>query len=144
MNIPYIFDPGQGMPMFNEDELKFFSDNSMWIVMNDYEFKMYTDITGLSVKDLVETNKTIIITNGEKGSKIFSLGQELSIPTPKVNEPKDPTGCGDAYRAGMIYGISKNMSLEKIGELSSKLGALKVKTFGTQNHQITEEIKKLL
>ena len=72
MNIPYIFDPGQGMPMFNKDELKFFSDNSMWIVMNDYEFKMYTEITGLSVKDLVETNKTIIITNGEKGSKIFS------------------------------------------------------------------------
>ena len=144
MNIPYIFDPGQGMPMFNKDELKFFSDNSMWLVMNDYEFKMYNEITGLSVKDLVETNKTIIITNGEKGSKIFSLGQELSIPTPKVNEPKDPTGCGDAYRAGMIYGISKNMSLEKIGELSSKLGALKVKTFGTQNHQITEEIKKLL
>ena len=77
MNIPYIFDPGQGMPMFNKDELKFFSDNSMWIVMNDCGFKMYNEITGLSVKGFGRNNKTIIITNGEKVLKYFLQNRSL-------------------------------------------------------------------
>ena len=132
------------MPMFNKDELKFFSENSSWIIMNDYEFKMYNDITGVTPADIIKDKKVLVITDGENGSNIFSFDQKLNISTPKVDLPKDPTGCGDAYRAGVIYGIMKDMSLEKIGELSSALGALKVKSFGTQNHTIDSDIKKLL
>ena len=144
MNVPYVFDPGQGMPMFNKEELEFFTKNASWVVMNDYEFKMYSEITSFTIQNIVQNGKVLVITNGEKGSNIFTDKENLSIQTPKVESPKDPTGCGDAYRAGIIYGIMKSMSLEAIGELSSELGALKVKSFGTQNHKISDNIKKLL
>lgn len=144
MNVPYVFDPGQGMPMFNKEELEFFTSNASWIIMNDYEFKMYCEITSFTVSNIVQNDKTLIITNGDKGSNIFKAKSSLSISTPKIELPKDPTGCGDAYRAGLVYGIMKNMSLEAIGELSSALGALKVQSFGTQNHTINNDIKKLL
>ena len=144
MKVPYVFDPGQGMPMFNKDELNFFSDNASWIIMNDYEFKMYNEITGNTPSDIISNNKVLVVTDGDNGSNIFTIDKKLNISTPKVEDPKDPTGCGDAYRAGIIYGIMKDMPLEKIGELSSELGALKVKSFGTQNHTIDNNIKKLL
>ena len=144
MNVPYVFDPGQGMPMFNKEELEFFTTNASWVVMNDYEFKMYSEITSFTIQNIVQNGKVLVITNGEKGSNIFTDKENLSIQTPKVESPKDPTGCGDAYRAGIIYGIMKSMPLEAIGELSSELGALKVKSFGTQNHKISDNIKKLL
>ena len=144
MNVAYVFDPGQGMPMFNKEELEFFTTNASWVVMNDYEFKMYSEITSFTIQNIVQNGKVLVITNGEKGSNIFTDKENLSIQTPKVESPKDPTGCGDAYRAGIIYGIMKSMSLEAIGELSSELGALKVKSFGTQNHKISDNIKKLL
>lgn len=144
MNVPYVFDPGQGMPMFNKEELEFFTTSASWVVMNDYEFKMYSEITSFTIQNIVQNGKVLVITNGEKGSNIFTDKENLSIQTPKVESPKDPTGCGDAYRAGIIYGIMKSMSLEAIGELSSELGALKVKSFGTQNHKISDNIKKLL
>jgi len=144
MKIPYIFDPGQGMPMFNKDELNFFTENASWVIMNNYEFKMYKENTGFSSSDIVKKNKILIITDGDKGSKIFTNNKKLDIPAIKVDMPKDPTGCGDAYRAGLVYGIMKDMSLEKIGELSSALGAHKVKSFGTQNHKIDNSIKRLL
>ena len=144
MNVPYVFDPGQGMPMFKKEELEFFTTNASWVVMNDYEFKMYSEITSFTIQNIVQNGKVLVITNGEKGSNIFTDKENLSIQTPKVEFPKDPTGCGDAYRAGIIYGIMKSMSLEAIGELSSELGALKVKSFGTQNHKISDNIKKLL
>ena len=119
MNVPYVFDPGQGMPMFNKEELEFFTTNASWVVMNDYEFKMYSEITSFTIQNIVQNGKVLVITNGEKGSNIFTDKENLSIQTPKVESPKDPTGCGDAYRAGIIYGIMKSMSLEAIGELSS-------------------------
>lgn len=144
MNVPYIFDPGQGMPMFNKDELDFFSNHASWIVMNDYEFKMFSEITTLSISEIIKNNKILVVTNGEKGSTIFTKNETFKIPTPKINKPKDPTGCGDAYRAGIVYGIMNKMSIEKIGQLSSELGALKVQSYGTQNHSIDNTIKKLL
>ena len=144
MKVPYVFDPGQGMPMFNKEELVFFTDNASWVVMNDYEFKMYNEMTGYTPADVIQNNKTLVITNGDQGSNIFTENKKLNVTTPKVDNPKDPTGCGDAYRAGIMYGIMNNMSLERIGELSSELGALKVKSYGTQNHIIGKEIKKLL
>ena len=144
MGVPYVFDPGQGMPMFKKDELDFFAKNSSWIIMNDYEFKMFHEVTGFTPSDLIKNDKVLIITNGDKGSNIFKKNEKLNIPTPEVDDPKDPTGCGDAYRAGLVYGIMNEMTLDKMGELSSALGALKVKSYGTQNHIITNDIKKLL
>ncbi len=144
MKVPYIFDPGQGLPMFNKNELNFFNKNENWIIMNDYEFKLYCDITCLTVKDIAIKDKILIVTNGSKGSSIFTEKTHFNITAPKVENPKDPTGCGDAYRAGLVYGILEKMSLEKIGELSSALGALKVSCYGTQNHKINKEIKSLL
>ena len=144
MNVPYIFDPAQGMPMFNKEELDFFSNHASWIVMNDYEFKMFSEITTLSISEIIKNNKILVVTNGEKGSTIFTKNETFKIPTPKIHKPKDPTGCGDAYRAGIVYGIMNKMSIEKIGQLSSELGALKVKSYGTQNHSIDNTIKKLL
>ena len=144
MGVPYVFDPGQGMPMFKKDELDFFAKNSSWIIMNDYEFKMFHAVTGFTPSDLIKNDKVLIITNGDKGSNIFKKNEKLNIPTPEVDDPKDPTGCGDAYRAGLVYGIMNEMTLDKMGELSSALGALKVKSYGTQNHIITNDIKKLL
>ena len=144
MKVPYVFDPGQGMPMFNKEELVFFTDNASWVVMNDYEFKMYNEMTGYTPADVIQNNKTLVITNGDQGSNIFTENKKLNISAPKVDNPKDPTGCGDAYRAGIMYGIMNDMPLDKIGELSSELGALKVKSYGTQNHIIGKEIKKLL
>lgn len=144
MNVPYIFDPGQGMPMFNKDELEFFSNHALWIVMNDYEFKMFSDITAFNTSDIVKKNKILVVTNGHKGSTIVTKDRTYEIQAPKVSNPKDPTGCGDAYRAGIIYGLINKMPIEKIGQLSSELGALKVKSYGTQNHSIDSSIKKLL
>ena len=141
MKVPYVFDPGQGMPMFNKDELNFFSDNASWVVMNDYEFKMYNEITGYTPADVIQNNKTLVITNGDQGSNIFTENKKLNIDNFKVDNPKDPTGCGDAYRAGIMYGIMNNMPLEKIGELSSALGALKAKSYGTQNHIMEQKLK---
>jgi len=144
MKIPYVFDPGQGMPMFNRDELIFFSDNANWIIMNDYEFKLYNEVTGINYKDITQQGKILIVTNGKDGSVIYDKENTYNIPTKKISDAKDPTGCGDAYRAGLIYGIMNKMPIEKIGELSSALGALKVSHYGTQNHTLSSEIKKLL
>jgi len=144
MKIPYVFDPGQGMPMFNRDELIFFSDNANWIIMNDYEFKLYNEVTGINYKDITQQGKILIVTKGKDGSVIYDKENIHNIPTKKISDAKDPTGCGDAYRAGLIYGIMNKMPIEKIGELSSALGALKVSHYGTQNHILSNEIKKLL
>jgi len=144
MKIPYVFDPGQGMPMFNRDELIFFSDNANWIIMNDYEFKLYNEVTGINYKDITQQGKILIVTKGKDGSVIYDKENIHNIPTKKISDVKDPTGCGDAYRAGLIYGIMNKMPIEKIGELSSALGALKVSHYGTQNHILSNEIKKLL
>ncbi len=135
--IPFIFDPGQGMPMFNGDELMELVELAEWITLNDYEAKMMEERTGLAPEQLAEKVKALIVTQGGDGSKIYTDGKALNIPSAKPREVVDPTGCGDAYRAGLLYGLSEGLDLETTGRIASLLGATKVEAAGTQNHAFT-------
>ena len=132
--IPFIFDPGKGLPMFNKDELLNFINKATYITVNYYEAEMLSKNSGLSFKEIGHQVDALIITKGASGSIIISNDKEINIPAFKVSNPIDPTGCGDAYRAGIAYGITHHWDWNKTGELASALAALKVKSKGGQNH----------
>ena len=135
--IPFIFDPGQGMPMFNGEELLEFVELADWITLNDYEAKLMEERTGLTPDELAEKVKALIITKGGDGSLIYTEGNILEIPAAKPKAVLDPTGCGDAYRAGLLYGLSEGLDWETTGRIASLIGAIKIETAGTQNHAFT-------
>jgi adenosine kinase len=138
--IPFIFDPGQGLPMFNGQDLQNFIKQASYVTVNDYEAQMLQEKTGKKVEELARSVKAFIVTLGSKGSVIYlANGQQLEIPCVKVNNVVDPTGCGDAYRAGLLYGISTGMDWEVTGRLASLMGALKIEQRGAQNHQFNRE-----
>lgn len=139
MNVPFIFDPGQGMPMFSSDELKNFIKQASWIALNDYESQMLADKTGLSITEIANEVKALIITKGKEGSEIYVNNEIIKIIPTKACETLDPTGCGDAYRAGLIFGIMNNLDWKSTGQLASVLGAIKVAHLGTQNHSFDIE-----
>ena len=130
--------------MFNGEELIQFIEQANWVTVNDYEWQMMKEKTGLSKKEITEKVEALIVTRGGEGSHIYTKEGLIEVPIVEPESISDPTGCGDAYRAGIIYGINNKMDLQKIGELSSELGALKVKSFGTQNHTFGDSIRKLL
>jgi len=132
--IPFIFDPGQGMPMFNGEELLKFVELADWITLNDYEAKLMEERTSLSPEQLAAKVKALIVTKGGDGSLIYTQGGILEIPSAKPKAVVDPTGCGDAYRAGLLYGLTEEFDWETTGRIASLLGAIKVETPGTQNH----------
>jgi adenosine kinase len=132
--IPFIFDPGQGLPMFNEQELKDFIEKATYITVNDYEAQLLSRNSRLSLGEIRKKVEALIITKGSSGSTIMTSSDEIHIPAFNVENPVDPTGCGDAYRAGIAYGIVKNWNWEKSGKLASALASLKVNYKGGQNH----------
>jgi adenosine kinase len=132
--IPFIFDPGQGMPMFGGEELLHFVEQANWITLNDYEAKLMQERTGLSPEQLAAQVEALIITKGAAGSLIYTGGSVLEIPPAKPKAVLDPTGCGDAYRAGLLYGLSEGLEWACAGRIASLLGAIKIETAGTQNH----------
>lgn len=132
--IPFIFDPGQGMPMFSGAELITFIKQATFVAVNDYESQMLQDKTALNLTTIASMVDALIITKGAQGSEIHTNGKILHIPPAKTTTPKDPTGCGDAYRAGLLYGIMNNFDWQTTGQLASLLGAIKVAHLGTQNH----------
>ena len=132
--IPFIFDPGQGLPMFNEQELKDFIEKATYITVNDYEAQLLSRNSHLSLDEIRKKVEALIITKGSSGSTIMTSSDEIHIPAFNVESPVDPTGCGDAYRAGIAYGIVKNWNWEKSGKLASALASLKVSYKGGQNH----------
>ena len=132
--IPFIFDPGQGLPMFDGDELLQFIDQATWLTVNDYEWQLIEDRTGLKEQQVAERLNALIVTRGGEGSFIWAGGRRLEIPTAKVSRMEDPTGCGDAYRAGLLYGMMKDMDWETTGRLAALMGAIKIEEHGTQNH----------
>lgn len=132
--IPFIFDPGQGLPMFTGEELLKFSEQATWITLNDYEAQLFQKRTGLSIQQLAERVDALIITRGAEGSSIYTPGYHFEIPAAKTTAPTDPTGCGDAYRAGILYGLAHAMDWETTGRIASLLGAIKIEHHGTQNH----------
>ena len=133
--IPVIFDPGQGMPMFSGEELLHFLDQAEYACFNDYEAKLLCDRTGQPLEQLATKLDALIVTRGGEGSHIYAKGQRIDIPCVTAKEVVDPTGCGDAYRAGLLYGIAKGWDWEKTGQLAAVMGTLKVSCRGGQNHQ---------
>jgi adenosine kinase len=137
--IPFIFDPGQGLPMFDGDELGKFIELATWVAVNDYEGQMLRERTGWSTEQIAERVEALIVTRGGKGSVIHADGQQIDIPAVTPAAILDPTGCGDAYRAGLLHGITRKMSWADTGRLASLLGAEKIAHRGTQNHRFSQK-----
>ena len=133
-NIPFIFDPGQGMPMFDGDDLLTFVDQASWVTVNSYEMQLMQQRTGKSPHELAERVQALIVTLGSEGSHIYTGKKRIDIPTATPKAVLDPTGCGDAYRAGILYGLMHDMDWETTGRIASLMGATKVEQHGTQNH----------
>jgi adenosine kinase len=136
-DIPFIFDPGQGLPMFDGDDLRKFAEQATYMVMNDYEAQLFQDRTGLTPEQAAELVDAFIITRGGEGSHIYAGEKRVDIPAAKTAQLADPTGCGDAFRAGLIHGILHNKDWETTGRIASLLGAIKIEQKGTQNHHFT-------
>ncbi|RMG34724.1 MAG: carbohydrate kinase family protein [Gammaproteobacteria bacterium] len=132
--IPFIFDPGQGMPMFDGDDLLRFVDQATWLAFNDYEARLMEERTGQSIEQLATQVDAVIVTRGGEGSWIFTGGQRLEIPAAEPQALVDPTGCGDAYRAGLLYGLMNGLDWELTGRIASLMGAIKIESQGPQNH----------
>jgi adenosine kinase len=133
--IPFIFDPGQGLPMFDGKELRDFIEQATYISVNDYEGEMLSQKTEMPLSEIAKHVEALIVTKGAQGSEIYTGGQMIHIPVVPVETPLDPTGCGDAFRAGILYGLENNLDWEKTGQLGSLMGAIKIANQGPQNHQ---------
>ena len=135
--IPFIFDPGQGMPMFDGNDLKHFIEQATWVTVNDYESELMQQRTGWSLEEISQHVEALIVTRGGEGSHIYTRSGRLEIPAAKPTQLVDPTGCGDAYRAGLLYGLMHKLEWSVTGRIASLLGALKIAHAGTQNHRFT-------
>jgi adenosine kinase len=133
--IPFIFDPGQGLPMFDGEELLAFLKLADYCTVNDYEARLLCERTGRTLVQLAEEVQALVVTLGGQGSQIYTAGRRLDIPAVAPAAVIDPTGCGDAYRAGLLYGISQGWPWEKTGRLASLMGAIKIAHRGGQNHK---------
>ncbi len=136
--IPFIFDPGQGLPMFGAAELTTFISQARWVAVNDYEWGMLQQKTGLSAQDIAAQVDALVITRGAEGSEIHTAERTLTIPCAKPAAVVDPTGCGDAFRAGLIHGLLHGMDWEATGRIASLMGALKIESLGPQNYHFTQ------
>jgi adenosine kinase len=137
--IPFIFDPGQAIPLFTEDDFKLFIEQASWVCVNDYESQLLQDRTGWSPHEIAERVEALIVTRGGEGSYIYMSGKRIEIPVAKANAIVDPTGCGDAYRAGLLYGLMNGLEWEVTGRIAALLGAIKIEHHGTQNHSFTAD-----
>ncbi len=139
LRIPFIFDPGQAMSVFNGDELRHFIELADYVAVNDYEARILEERTGEPISKLTERVKAFFVTKGAEGSIIYADGQQIVIPSVKENRRVDPTGCGDAYRSGLLYGIERNWAWERVGRLANTIGSLKIEYRGPQGHQPTRD-----
>jgi adenosine kinase len=136
--IPFIFDPGQGLPMFGAAEIAQFIEASTWVAVNDYEWALMREKTGLTAPDVVAQVDALIVTRGAEGSIIYTKERTYSIPAVAPHAVVDPTGCGDAYRAGLIHGLLHGLDWETTGRVASLMGSMKIESRGPQNHAFTE------
>lgn len=137
--IPFIFDPGQGLPMFDGEDLLQFVDQANWLACNDYEAKLFQERTGKTPNELTDRLDAVIVTRGGKGSHIYTKDVCFEIPCAPASKLVDPTGCGDAYRAGLLYGLQQGMDWETTGRIAALMGAIKIEQAGTQNHQFSSD-----
>ena len=134
--IPFVFDPGQGLPMFDGTELTRFVEQSTWVTVNDYEGKMLSDRTGLSSEEISRRVEGLVVTLGSEGCEVWVDGVKTLVPAQKAVEVVDPTGCGDAFRGALLFGLEQGWSLARCAELGTKLGALKIAQRGPQNYSV--------
>jgi adenosine kinase len=132
--IPFIFDPGQGLPMFGAEELAWFIARAHYVALNDYEARLMTEKSGQDLATLSKKVKALVVTRGGQGSEIWRNGEVTPIPVAPVRRVVDPTGCGDAYRAGLLYGLAHGMDWETTARLAAVMGGLKIEQAGAQNH----------
>jgi adenosine kinase len=137
LGVPFIFDPGQGLPMFNGKELEYFIDLATYVAVNDYEAELLTERTGLTLERIAHRLSALIVTRGEQGAEIFTGGQRIDIPCVGVDNVVDPTGCGDAFRSGLLFGLTSGMDWITTGRLASLMGAIKISHQGGQNHGLS-------
>jgi adenosine kinase len=136
--IPFIFDPGQGLPMFGAEDLKTFITQARWVAVNDYEWGLLQQRTGFTVSDITAQVEALVVTRGAAGSVIYAGGKTLNVPCVTPKAVVDPTGCGDAYRAGLIHGLLRGLDWETTGRVASLMGAIKIESRGPQNHRFTQ------
>jgi adenosine kinase len=137
--LPFIFDPGQGLPMFGGEDLRAFIERAAWVAVNDYEGSLLSERTGWSLEQVAARVRALIVTRGAEGSWIFSDGKRLEIPVAKAANIADPTGCGDAYRAGLLYGLERGLDWPTTGRIAALLASIKIEQHGTQQHRVTLE-----
>ena len=137
--IPFIFDPGQGLPMFNGPELLELIDLASYLAVNDYEGEMLAKRTGMSLDKIAERVKALIVTKGADGAEVYSGGKKIAIPPVPAAKVVDPTGCGDAFRGGLLYGLENGMDWETTGRLASLMGSIKITHQGPQNHKPSKD-----
>lgn len=135
--IPFIFDPGQQLAMFSAEELARFVSQAAWVTVNEYEWQVVQQRTGWSERELAQRVRALIVTRGAQGSSIHTRDGELAIPCVPTQQVVDPTGCGDAYRAGLIHGLLRGLDWRTTGRIASLMGAIKIESRGTQNHRFT-------
>jgi adenosine kinase len=133
--IPWLFDPGQGLPMFDGAELRDFIGKATWVAVNDYEGQMLQERTGWGAQDIASRVRAYIVTRGAEGSVIHADGKTHVIPTATPERVTDPTGCGDAYRAGLIFGLMNELDWDTTGRIASLMGSIKIAQSGTQSHR---------
>jgi len=139
--IPFVFDPGQQLPLFDGDELRRFIDQAAWVAVNDYEGRMLCDRTGLTLKAMSELAlEGVVVTLGAEGCDLWIDGQCERVHGVPAREVVDPTGCGDAFRAGLLYGLERGWDLKRCVELGNRIGALKIASRGGQNHLIDRDV----
>ena len=136
-SIPFVFDPGQGLPMFDGRELAHFIDLSTWVTVNDYEGKMLSERTGWSPAEISRRVQGLVITLGHEGSEVWVDGSKTLVPPVKATAVVDPTGCGDAYRGGLLLGLERGWSLEKSAALGNRMGSHKIAHRGPQNYVVS-------
>ena len=135
-DIPFVFDPGQGLPMFDGAELAHFIDQSTWVTVNDYEGKMLSDRTGLSSAEISRRVQGLVVTLGAEGCEVWIDGEKTWVPPVKAHAVVDPTGCGDAWRGALLFGLEQGWSLAKCAALGNQVGALKIAQRGPQNYTV--------
>jgi adenosine kinase len=134
--IPFVFDPGQGLPLFSGPELIEMIDAATYVAVNDYEGRLLAERTGLALEAIAKRVDALIVTLGAEGSRIHTGGRTVNVPAVAPRAMVDPTGCGDAYRAGLLYGIAQDWDWERTGRLAATLGSLKIASRGGQNHAV--------
>lgn len=135
-NIPFVFDPGQGLPMFSGEELTKFVDSADWVAVNDYEARMLCERTGLTLEALSQKVRGLVVTLGAEGCDVWEQGECTKVPPVKAVAQLDPTGCGDAWRGALLFGLEQGWPLARCAALGNRMGAAKIASQGPQNYHI--------